>query len=330
MNKPSQPSVAPINIELAQLRLMTRAARLHHIDGEKQTEIADRLGISQAGVSRLLRMAEEQGIIRKIVVPPDGLFPEIEERLMQAYGLKSVYVVDENFETGDLSRSLGLAAARLLPGEISQAEILGFTSWSSTLREMARHMQPIARSKVKIVAETLGDLGSPILQHEADVATLQVAQALGAEPAFLRAPGVCANAQTRQAAEQDVHLRKTLSYLEAVDIILVGLGPVDFHGPLSESENFFNRNQLAQLREQGAVGQLHQRFIDHDGKPIATELDERVIGISLAQLRAAKKRIVVAGGEQKYQALLAALAGGWVDVLLTDLTSAEFLLQQVK
>ena len=59
------------SLEVGQLRLMTRAARLHHVEGERQIEIAEKLGISQAGVSRLLSMAEAQGIIRKIVVPPD-------------------------------------------------------------------------------------------------------------------------------------------------------------------------------------------------------------------------------------------------------------------
>ena len=57
--------------DIEQLRQMTRAARLHLIQGARQTEIAEKMGISQAGVSRLLRMAEEQGIIRSIVVPPD-------------------------------------------------------------------------------------------------------------------------------------------------------------------------------------------------------------------------------------------------------------------
>ncbi len=80
--------------DIEQLRQMTRAARLHHIHGERQTEIAEKMGISQAGVSRLLRMAEDCGIIRKIVVPPEGLYPDLEDGLAEAYGLDGVYVID--------------------------------------------------------------------------------------------------------------------------------------------------------------------------------------------------------------------------------------------
>lgn len=326
MKQPAAKPTPSTSLDIAQLRLMTRAARMHHIEGARQVEIAERLGISQAGVSRLLSLAEAHGIIRKIVVPPDGLFPELEEQLLARFGLRAAYVVDADPADGSLARSLGLAAARLLADEIADCDILGFTSWSSTLREMARHMAPATKSRVKYVAETLGDLGSPMLQHEADVATLKIAEALGAEPAFLRAPGVVSSPDLRKAVEQDVHIRNTLSMLDHAGTVLVGLGPVDFHGPLAESDNFFSRAELAELRQAGAVSQLHQRFIDKNGRPIVTELDQRVIGMTLAQLRSAKKRIVVAGGMQKREALIAALAGQWIDVLLTDVDSARHLL----
>ena len=326
MKQPPTKIVATTSLDVAQLRLMTRAALLHHMEGARQVEIAEKLGISQAGVSRLLRMAEAHGIIRKIVVPPDGLFPELEEQLLTRFCLSAAYVVDIDPTDPSLARSLGLAAARLLANEIADCDVLGFTSWSSTLREMARHMVPVAKSRVKYVAETLGDLGSPMLQHEADVATLQMSEALGAGSAFLRVPGVVASPDLRKAVEQDVHIRTTLNMLNRADRVLVGLGPVDFHGPLAESENFFSRAQLAQLRQAGAVSQLHQRFIDIKGRPVITELDERVIGMTLAQLRNVKQRIVVAGGKQKREALIAALAGKWIDVLLTDVDTARYLL----
>ncbi len=141
------------------------------------------------------------------------------------------------------------------------------------------------KSTIRQVVETLGDLGSPMLQHEADVATLQIAQAFDAETVFLRAPGVLPTAELRQAAMSDAHLRKALKQLDEVDIVLVGIGPADFHGPLEESDNFFTRDQLKAVRAAGAVGQLHQRFIDSRGQPVQTPLDDLVIGISLDQLR---------------------------------------------
>jgi DNA-binding transcriptional regulator LsrR (DeoR family) len=312
--------------DIDQLRQMTKAARLHLIQGARQTEIAEKMGISQAGVSRLLRMAEEQGIIRSIVVPPEGLYPDLEEGLVEAYGLDAAYVVDVDPAEEGIAQILGAAAARCLDDVFEGGPVLGFTSWSTTLREMARYIEPRARSGITSVVETLGDLGSPMLQHEADVATLQMAQAFRAEAVFLRAPGVMSSPTLRDGALADAHVRKALNLLNEVDIVFVGLGPADFHGPLEESDNFFTAEQLAEVRKAGAVGQLHQRFIDKHGKPVRTPLDDLVIGISLDQLRDAGRRIAVAGGKAKHEALAAALAGEWIDVLVTDAGSANMLL----
>jgi DNA-binding transcriptional regulator LsrR (DeoR family) len=136
------------------------------------------------------------------------------------------------------------------------------------------------------------------------------------------------SAALRDAALADPHIQKAMRLLDEVDIVFVGLGPADFHGPLEENDNFFTAEQLAAVRKAGAVGQLHQRFIDAKGEAVKTPLDDLVIGISLDQLRGAGRRVAVAGGAAKHQALAAALAGEWIDVLVTDVDSANHLLAQ--
>ncbi len=306
-----------------QLRLVTTAARLYHTHGERQADIAEKLGISQAGVSRLLRQAEELSIVRTVVIAPEGLHLELEEGLVEAYGLDQAFVVDAG--EGDVPHILGAAAARYLWRDLEGATI-GVTSWSVTLREMARLVEPRCDASTVHVVEMLGDLGSPMLQHEAALATLQFAKALNAEAVFLRTPGVVTSPALRDAALDDAHVRRAYGLFDHLDIALVGLGPADFHGPLEEGDNFFTAEQLADVRTAGAVGQLHQHFIDRDGQPIETPLDELVVGISLAQLRKADRRIVVAGGASKHAVLEAALKGDWIDSLVTDVASANHLM----
>jgi DNA-binding transcriptional regulator LsrR (DeoR family) len=317
-------------MDIEQLRHMTKAARLHIVQGAKQMEIAEKMRISQAGVSRLLRMAEEHGIIRSVVVPPEGLYPELEERLVESFGIESAYVVDIGSSEDGVAQTLGTAAARCLNGVFELGPVLGFTSWSTTLREMAKSLVPRSRSAVKHVVEMLGDLGSPMLQHEADVATLQVAKAFSAEAIFLRAPGVMATSQLRNATAADVHVQRALRQLDHVDVAFVGIGPADFHGPLEENDNFFTAAQLAEVRAAGAVGQLHQRFINNEGKAIETRLDDLVIAITLEQLRNARRKVAVAGGATKHAAIAAALAGKWIDILVTDINTANFLIAKGK
>ena len=313
-------------VERDALRLMTVASRLYHERGVRQRDIAARLGISQPRVSRLLAQAEEQGIVRTVVVAPDGLYPEREETIEDAYKIRECHIVEVLGGEETIPRELGLAAARYLGETAPWGSRIGFTSWSSTLREMARELEPLRRGGTTHVVEMLGDLGSPLLQHEAGRATLQLARALGAEPVLLRTPGVVATPELRDAALRDTHVERALHLLDDLDLAFIGVGPADFHGPLRDGDNFFSAEQLAAVRAAGAVGQLNQRFIDAEGNPVDSPLDDLVVASTLDQLRTARTRVVVAGGASKWAPLAAALRGGWVDVLVTDLVSARYLI----
>ncbi|MFB9375914.1 sugar-binding transcriptional regulator [Kineococcus gynurae] len=319
-------AVDPTALGSDHLRLVTTVARLYHVRGVRQRDIAARLHLSQPRVSRLLAAAEEMGIVRTVVVAPQGLHPDLEERLEQRFGLGEVHLVDVISEA-DVAEGLGAAAARHFAEAWPGGSVVGFTSWSKTLRTMADLLPPVRRSGAKQVVELLGDLGSPLLQHEAARATLRLSRALEAEAVFLRTPGVAASPELRDSVVQNVHVAHALSLLDTLDVAFVGVGPADFHGPLREGDNFFTAAQLEQARVAGAVAQLDQRFLDAEGRPVPTGLDDLVVGVDLEQLRRAGRRIVVAGGRTKHAPIAAALAGGWVDVLMTDTVTAEYLLQ---
>ncbi len=324
MKKPASNRMT--RLDMHQMRLITRVARLHYMQGQRQAEIAEGMGISQASVSRFLALAEDHGIVRTIVVPPEGLYPELEDGLAEACGLEAVYVVDITARESGLEKILGAAAAQCLPGELFDGPLLGLTSWSTTLREMAWQFPTQHNAGIACVVELLGDIGSPRLQHEAALATQQVARAFDAEPVYLRTPGVVPSVELRKVALADAHVQAALKLMDDVDVAFVGVGPADFHGPLDAGDNVFTAQQLAEVRAAGAVGQLHQRFINAKGEAVRTALDEHVVGITLDQLRKVRRKIVVAGGPAKHAALAAALAGKWIDVLVTDVNCANYLM----
>lgn len=318
---PAEPSPA----SRGDLRLVATVARLYHVRGIRQRDIAERLQLSQPRVSRLLAAAEDMGIVRTVVVAPPGLHCELEERVETALGLPEVHVVEVSSEE-TVPAELGAAAADHFAEAWPAGAVVGFTSWSTTLRAMADALAPVRRPGVRAVVEMLGDLGSPQLQHEAARATLQLARALEAEAVFLRTPGVAPTPQLRDAALRNAHVAAALDLLDRLDTAFVGVGPPDVHGPLREGDGFFSAEQLAGVRAAGAVAQLDQRFLDASGRPVATPLDDLVVGVRLEQLRRARRRVVVAGGASKHRPLAACVAGGWVDVLVTDVAAARSLL----
>ena len=320
--------MAYVAADVENQRVMTKVARLYHSRGVRQTEIASRLGISQARVSRLLRAAEEAQIVRTVVVTPDGLYAELEEALETRYHLDQVHVVDIiDDDEIELTNDLGRAAATALQSLPGEAETIGFTSWSRSLRQMAHVMRPSRRQGDITVVEMLGDVGPPRLEHEATRATQRIADIVGATPLFLRTPGVLASASLREATiDHDAHTRAALAAHDHIDLALVGIGNCEIETPLVAGDNFFSTEQLERAKSLGAVGQVNLRFIDVDGRAVASELDALVIGVTLDQLKVVKRRVGVAGGASKYEAVRAALRGGWINTLVTDVVTAERLL----
>ena len=178
------------------------------------------------------------------------------------------------------------------------------------------------------VVEMLGDVGPPEVQHDAADVTQQLARLTGAQPRFLRVPGVVTSADVRTTLlEHDNHARETLAMLDRVDEALVGIGTCAVDAPLRPGENFFTEDQFEYARKLGAVGQVNLRFIDANGKPVESELDDMVIGVRLDQLAACERSIAVAGGANKYAAIRSSLIGGWVNTIITDVDTAKYLIK---
>ncbi|MGH3433861.1 MAG: sugar-binding domain-containing protein, partial [Thermocrispum sp.] len=160
-------------------RLMIKVARLYHTHGMVQTDIAKRLRISQSRVSRLLTQAEEAAIVRTVVAVPPHIHADLEERVERRYQLADVHVIDVVSDDEDeLVRDLAHAMASLLHEVAFEAPVIGFTSWSKTLRMAVDALQPM-RTRTQHVVEMLGDLGPPGLQHDAARSTQRLAALTG-------------------------------------------------------------------------------------------------------------------------------------------------------
>jgi len=312
-----------------QQRLVTKVALLYHHSGLKQTEISKRVGISQPQVSRLLEQAQAMRIVRTTVVVPEGLHAQLESELESKYQLEDVHVAEvaDPEDEASLLRDLGSALANQLPSLLTGARTVGFTSWSRTLRAAIDDLLPVADSGVERVVEMLGDVGEPVLQHEAAQATASLASMLGAEPQFLRVPGVTTSASMRDGLLMHAaHVQETLEMLDHLDVALCGAAACQPSSALGPNDNFFSEEQFRYARSRGAAGEINLRFIDANGEQLHTELDSLVISVTLDQLRRTPKRVGVAGGQDKHEAIRAALRGGWLTTLITDVETAEWLL----
>jgi DNA-binding transcriptional regulator LsrR (DeoR family) len=308
------------------LRLMTKVARLYYEQGLRQAEIADRLDLSQSRVSRLLKQAEKEGIVRTTVALPQGFYPELEDRLQALYGLREAVVADcERDDDQEALRAIGAAAAAYIETTVSTGEILGISSWSETLLAMLDNMHPQVRPTAEAVVQILGGAGNPAAEGHAARLTSRLAQLVGGEARFLPAPGVVGSKASRHALLDDPFVAAAMRWMEEITLAIVGIGALTPSKLLAASGNVFTEEELHELQELGAVGDICLRFFDADGVAVGSPLDDRVIGLDLEQLKKPKRAVAVAGGPRKFAAIQGALRGRFVNVLITDRFTAERL-----
>ncbi len=311
---------------LDEIRLMVKIARLYYDHGLRQVEIMERLNIHQSTVSRLLKKARESNVVRISVATPTGVHADLEEALEARFALKEAIVVDSDPMEEHLIRDLGAAAAFLLETTIKPGSIIGISSWSRALLAMVERMNVSNIGKGGQVVQILGGFGSTETQSYATYLTQRLASNIGASPVLLQAPGIVGSAEAQKILSSDRTVREAADLFDRVDVALVGIGSLEPSRFLTRSGNVFSLEERTQLSQHGAVGDICLRFFDSAGAAIDSPLMQRVIGMNLDQLKRVPRVVGIAGGPSKVHAILATLTGRLIDILITDLETAQSLL----
>ncbi len=141
--------------------------------------------MSQATVSRMLKRAEQEDIVRTTVIPPPGTFADLETDLRTRFGLTEVIVVDcSEDRDGAVMARIGEAAAHFLEVTLQQDEIIGVSSWSQTILKMVDNIHPMKGSKAKYVVQILGGMGDASVQTHATQLTARLAKLTAANRVF--------------------------------------------------------------------------------------------------------------------------------------------------
>ncbi|MGW4802414.1 sugar-binding transcriptional regulator, partial [Nonomuraea sp. NPDC004297] len=206
-------------------------------------------------------------------------------------------------------------------------EHLGISSWSASLLATVEAMQRRPVRVAEEVVQLIGGVGKGSAQVQATRLAAHLADLTGAEPVFLPAPGLVGSAVARQALSDDHVVRQVVDAWSRLTTVLVGIGSLNPSPLLQESGNAIGEEEMETLRGLGAVGDVCLRFFDAEGRLVDSPLEDRILGISADDLLRVPRRIAIAGGRRKTAAIRAALRGGWVNTLITDVGVAEELLK---
>lgn len=299
------------------------AAKLYYA-GLSQQEVARRLHVSRPTVSKLLAYARLRGFVRIEIHDPREQDPMLLDTLRERFNLLDVRLVSPVGPGEDLLRAaLGREGARLLSSLVRDGDRIGAVG-SRTLVELARSLEPVHRHHVELIQMARGLLPAERGLDE-EACLVRMAQAFDAHLHLLDMPLVLGSIAERNDLHRTPRGRRVMEMVDQARIALFTVGEI--HSDLQHlGHEVLSAVEREALIERGA-GDLCSHFIDVHGRICLPDLTHRTTGITLAELRSKEQRILVAGGEAKAPVMRAALANGYVNRLITDVSAARGVLE---
>jgi deoxyribonucleoside regulator len=307
------------------LRFLHTVAELYHVEGKTQAEIADDIGVSRTKVLRALKEARAVGIVQITVVDPSQTVSTLAASLESQFGLRKAIVVSDHPGDGRFARHrIGHAAARYLDETLGDDAVLGI-GWGRTLYDVTQAIESDRRRNLRVVP-LLGGLGQIAPSFQVHDMARTCAERLGGTWSTLFVPALVEDPDAYAALMASPDVSAVTRAWAQVDVALVGIGNIDL-GPEFRMlfADYLTDEVIHGLGTAGAVGDICMRFFDGAGRPLEGAL-EHVVSIELENLAAVPTKVAAAGGGSKAGAILGALRGGYVDVLVTDGAAARGVL----
>lgn len=312
-NTPASPAGASPSSgadDRAHLTLLAEISRAHFLDQKSKVQIAQEHDISRFQVAALVQEARDRGIVRiTVAVPSDGR----DQQTAQALGiaeLTSTEPADTARGTEALARALAASVAEHAAGQTAVG-----ISWSRIIHAMAPHLPDLADS---VVVQLAGAIASPDSTEAVPrlLSTLRAKQTLP-----LWAPLVAG--ESAAALRGTPEIARTLAHAGDLDLAVFAIGA--WAPGQSTVWDRIPEQDRQQALAAGAVAEISGHLIDADGAPVEGPIEDSVIAASLADLRAARRRIAVAHGAGRAPAVLAAVRAGLIDILVCDIPLRDAL-----
>ncbi|TPQ19201.1 sugar-binding transcriptional regulator [Streptomyces sporangiiformans] len=306
--------------------LLVKAARLYYQDNCSQQEVASALGVSRSNVSRILAAAREQGIVEIRINDPAGREVDLEEEVLRTFKLTACRVAAVRSDEEVLPKVGELAADWLLdmarPGD-------GISlSWGRTLQAMVRAVHSDRAIPVEVLP-LVGGLSSVASEIMGEELVRDLADRLGATFRRLHAPALLEAKASRDTLMAEPSISSVLEAGRKSSLAFVGVGAagVGSSEALIDSLRLSRRDRAA-FEKAKPVGDVCARYFDEDGNPVRGAVEDRVLAVSLDDLRRIRTVVGLAAGAEKARGVLGALRGRYLDALVCDEPLAEALLAQ--
>jgi deoxyribonucleoside regulator len=308
------------------VQLVVKVAQMYYLDGLKQEEIAKQIGISRSLISMILSEAKERGIVEITVRDPFLNDDELSRRLNVHYPRTAFTVIPTSSRDATARRKLvAQRAADVLARSLKGEEVVGL-AWGRTCLELVHAFRPVGEKLSLSVVPLIGGSSQTAPYFQINEMVRVLAERAGGTPFFIHAPALVSDRE-----ERDLHLggsamQPIRQRWKKMDVVVTGVGEMGGEHP--DREAYLGETEVRRdVGQRDASGDICARYFDHRGRFIVDEYYDRVVGVPVEDLEAARTALCMASGVEKADAIVGALKTGVPTQLVMDEPTARAALE---
>jgi len=250
---------------------------------------------------------------------------DLKQSLSAAFGLDHCEIVADLHPDELPLGPLGAAGGKFLSNEMSSGRnmVIG-VGHGRTLLACVENTDAASPAPELQVVSLMGGLtvSDEINPHEI---VTRLARVSGGKAISLQTPFIANSNGDRDVLLAQKAIASAVEQARRSDLMIVGIGTT---GPEAElvTTGMIEPAEMETISDAGGVGEMLGHFFDRRGKPVGTQVSNRILTQPIESLRG-KRLVAVAGGRIKTEAIKAVLESGLLSGLIIDEHTARAIVE---
>ena len=276
--------------------LLVKIAVMFYEEDRTKTDIARELGISRPTVNSLLAEAKEERIVEIRIQHPDKITLDKKRKLSAVFTHTKIHIVSTNGNINNPKEAVGELGARLLEAKLPSVSSIGL-GWGTSLRAVIDAFSYNNNPQLSVIP-MIGGAGFFDIEIHSNLLAFRLAQKQNCRAEYLSAPAVADSLEDKEAFIRSELVRTILTKAKKVDIAVVGIG-----NPFTNKNyldlGYLSNGDLKDLNREGACGDILTTFFDKDMHATESPIANKMIGLSLSDLKNIGCVFAVASDKEK-------------------------------
>lgn len=310
-----------------------RIAKYYYIDELSQQEIAMKENIHRTQISRLLKLAREEGFVKiEISAPDSDKTHDFARKIQDELRLNNVLVTPElplkKMDAKSADDALTFFGARYIENWLTQFDKVG-VGVGKTLYQTALNISEKPINKTIDVYAATGHVGTDNPYLQSSIICDRIAQAINGR-AHYHNYGMVVNT-THMSDMDKTKITAMQEEFKSLDAVLVSVG-----GQFALDYPYFVEfyNQVKDFNIQKVFARPHANVLGNvyyeDGRKLVLPAPFMLTSMNGDDLMKNKNVLCVARGAHKVRPIIFAAKYGYINELITDEYTAKMILEEVK